>query len=126
MIFGFARGRDQARHYRAARFAGLRIIDTALDIADIAPDCNLFIGAGGTMTREMAVLGIPTISVYQDELLAVDRFLLEQKAFAHIPQLSASPALDYLDTMTRRPPNLMLLQKGRAAYDMVKLEILAA
>ena len=120
------RGRDQAQHYRAARFAGLRIIDTALDIADIAPDCNLFIGAGGTMTREMAVLGIPTISVYQDELLAVDRFLLEQKAFAHIPQLSASQAMDYLDTMARRPPNLMLLQKGRAAYDMVKHEILTA
>ena len=120
------RGRDQAQHYRTARFAGLRIIDTALDIADIAPDCNLFIGAGGTMTREMAVLGIPTISVYQDELLAVDRFLLEQKAFAHIPKLSAGQALDYLDTMTRRPPNMLLLQKGRAAYDMVKQEILAA
>lgn len=119
------RGRDQAQHYRQARFGGLHIIDTALDIADIAPDCSLFIGAGGTMTREMAVLGIPTISVYQDELLAVDRYLLEQKAFVHIPQLSASQALDYLDAMTRQPPNLMLLQKGRAAYDMVKREILA-
>lgn len=120
------RGRDQALHYRQAQFAGLRIVDTALDIADIAPDCSLFIGAGGTMTREMAVLGIPTISVYQDELLAVDRYLLAQKAFAHIPQLRARQALDYLDTMSRRPPNLMLLQKGRAAYDMVKREILAA
>lgn len=119
------RGRDQAEHYRAARFARVHIIDTALDIADIAPDCSLFIGAGGTMTREMAVLGIPTISVYQDKLLAVDQFLLEQKAFVHIPKLSSSQALEYLDTMTRRPPNLMLLQKGRAAYDMVKHEILA-
>jgi predicted glycosyltransferase len=53
-------------HYQDPKFAGVRVVTTALDIADIAPDCDLFIGAGGTMTREMAVLGIPTISVYQD------------------------------------------------------------
>lgn len=119
------RGQAQAGHYRQLRFSRLRIVDTALDIADIAPDCNLFIGAGGTMTREMAVLGIPTISVYQDELLAVDRYLLGQQAFVHIPQLRASDALGYLDTMTRQLPNRMLLQKGRAAYDMIKQEILS-
>ena len=35
------------------------------------------------MTREMAVLGIPTISVYQDELLDVDRFLLQHVEAIH-------------------------------------------
>lgn len=119
------RGRVQATHYRQSRFAHVRIVDTALDIADIAPDCSLFIGAGGTMTREMAVLGVPTISVYQDKLLAVDRYLLGQQAFIHNPQLRASDALSYLETMTRRAPNRMLLQKGREAYQMIKREILA-
>lgn len=118
------RGPAQAQHYQRPQFAGVRIVDTAMDIADIAPDCSLFIGAGGTMTREMAVLGVPTISVYQDELLAVDRFLLEQQAFLHRPQLNAAEAIRYLDSMERGSPNRLLLQKGRQAYDMIKREIL--
>lgn len=76
------------------------------------------------MTREMAVLGIPTISVYQDELLDVDHYLLDVNAFEHKPELTASEALKYLDKATHRPPNRELLEKGRAAYDMVKNEIL--
>ena len=118
------RGKEQGTHYQDTRFEGIRVVTTALDIADIAPDCDLFIGAGGTMTREMAVLGIPTISVYQDELLDVDRYLLDVNAFEHKPELTANEALKYLDKATHRPPNRELLEKGRAAYDMVKNEIL--
>jgi predicted glycosyltransferase len=118
------RGKAQAEHYRDPRFAGIRIVDTALDIADIAPDCDLFIGAGGTMTREMAVLGIPTISVYQEALLDVDRFLLAAGAFLHRPQLNPAEALDYLRTMTRSEPNRDLLERGRRAYDLIRANIL--
>lgn len=118
------RGKEQGEHYAAAEFEGIRVVTTALDIADIAPDCDLFIGAGGTMTREMAVLGIPTISVYQDELLDVDRYLLEVGAFLHKPQLSAAEALEYLSQATQRPPNRELLDKGRRAYALARQLIL--
>ncbi|CAN7492579.1 DUF354 domain-containing protein [Pseudoduganella sp. LjRoot289] len=120
------RGKDQGVHYQDPKFAGVRVVTTALDIADIAPDCDLFIGAGGTMTREMAVLGIPTISVYQDELLDVDLHLLQAGAFEHLPALTAQQALAYLDTATQKPPNRGLLEKGRSAYDMVKRQLLQA
>lgn len=120
------RGKQQGVHYQDPLFAGIRVVTTALDIADIAPDCDLFIGAGGTMTREMAVLGIPTISVYQDELLDVDRYLLDVNAFLHRPELTAAEALEYLTSASHRPPNRELLEKGRAAYDMVKNAILNA
>lgn len=118
------RGKEQSVHYQKPEFSHVRVVTTALDIADIAPDCDLFIGAGGTMTREMAVLGIPTISVYQDELLDVDRYLLKGEAFAHKPELMAEDALRYLELTESRPPNRELLEKGRAAYDMIKNEIL--
>ena len=118
------RGRDQALHYRAECFGGIRIVDTALDIADIAPDCDLFVGAGGTMTREMAVLGIPTISVYQDKLLDVDRYLLDSGAFLHRPALNAKELLAILAAAARKPADLMLLDKGRAAYLQIKQTIL--
>lgn len=118
------RGREQAIHYQHPKFEGIRIVTTALDIADIAPDCDLFIGAGGTMTREMAVLGIPTISVYQDELLDVDRYLLRIGAFVHKPELTAPEALRYLESASHRPANSELLEKGKVAYDMIKSAIL--
>lgn len=118
------RGKAQGEHYRDPKFTGIRIVDTALDIADIAPDCDLFVGAGGTMTREMAVLGVPTISVYQDELLDVDRYLLEQEAFLHRPHLTAAELLDYLAGATRRPANRSLLEKGRTAFLQIKQAIL--
>lgn len=118
------RGKAQGEHYRSGKFAGIRIVDTALDIADIAPDCDLFIGAGGTMTREMAVLGIPTISVYQDALLDVDKYLLDLGMFSHQPGLNATALLDFVGTAARRPVNRLLLGKGRQAYDQIKQAIL--
>lgn len=118
------RGKEQAAHYLTSAFEGIQVVATARDIVDIAPDCDLFIGAGGTMTREMAVLGIPTISVYQDDLLDVDRHLLEVGAFLHRPDLTASQAIQYLNEMTQRPPNRDLLHKGRKAYELVKTHLL--
>jgi len=118
------RGKAQAEHYRDAHFAGIRIVDTAMDIADIAPDCDMFVGAGGTMTREMAVMGIPTVSVYRDELLDVDRYLLGIGAFVHRPALTAEELLDLLATASRRPANRELLNKGREAYQIIMGAIL--
>jgi predicted glycosyltransferase len=117
------RGQAQFAHYNQAKFAGVRVISSALDIADIVPDCDLFIGAGGTMTREMAVLGVPTISVYQDSLLAVDQYLLARRALAHRPALRADEALCHLDGCAREPSN-DLLEKGRHAYAMIRKAIL--
>jgi predicted glycosyltransferase len=117
------RDREQAKHYGQPGFKGIRVVAGALDITEIAADCDLFIGAGGTMTREMAVLGIPTISVYQEKLLDVDRYLLAHEALVHRPSLTAAEALRYLEQSTRRPPHRELLQKGRLACNIIKSAI---
>lgn len=118
------RGQAQALHYQGSRFEGIRVIATALAIADIVPDCDLFIGAGGTMTREMAVMGVPTISVYQDELLDVDRYLLRANAFIHRPSLTTQEAMALLSSTSRHRPNGELLEKGRQAYELIKRVVL--
>jgi predicted glycosyltransferase len=120
------RDRVQVAHYGKPRFDGVRVVEGALDIGEIAPDCDLFIGAGGTMTREMAVLGIPTISVYQEKLLDVDRYLMAREAFVHRPALTAAEALRHLERAERRPPNRELLEKGRLACELIKSELLNA
>jgi predicted glycosyltransferase len=117
------RDRSQANYYAEPRFDAIRVVAGALDIAEIAPHCDLFIGAGGTMTREMAVLGVPTISVYREKLLEVDRYLLARGALVHRPALRAAEALEHLEQSTRRPPNRELLEKGRLAREMVKSAI---
>ena len=117
------RSREQYLHYAGAAFKHCRTLSGVVDIDTIAADCDLFIGAGGTMTREMAVLGVPTISVYQDALLDVDRYLIAEGACVHLRDLTAQGALDYLASRERAGPNAGLLAKGRAAYDMIKHEV---
>jgi predicted glycosyltransferase len=120
------RDKEQVTHYAQAAFKGVRVVADALDIADIALDCDLFIGAGGTMTREMAVLGVPTISVYQETLLDVDRYLLKVGAMVHRLSLTAHEALQHLERSARRPANQELLEKGLQAYELIKSTVLTA
>lgn len=114
------RGGEQARHYEQEKFRGVIVQSKALSLEEIAGKCRLFIGAGGTMTREMAVLGIPTISVYQDELLDVDTYLLENQMMEHIPDLTGPQALEYLENRDQKGPNDLLLKKGEETYNLIK------
>ena len=122
-IFILPRGADQGQHYRSNRFSHVRVIDTPLTLEDIAQDCDLFIGAGGTMTREMAVIGVPTISVYQDALLDVDRFLLDRGLMVHKPDADANFVMQFLNESQQRGPNRDLLERGRDAYMLILRQI---
>lgn len=114
------RGGEQAQHYEQEKFKGVTVQSRALGLEEIAGNCRLFIGAGGTMTREMAVLGIPTISVYQDELLDVDKYLIEMKMMKHLPDLTGQEAMDYLAKCEQKEPNDLLLSKGEETYYLLK------
>ena len=118
------RGEEQAKHYKENKFIGIKVSDKVYGLPEILQYCNLFIGAGGTMTREMAVLGVPTISVYQDALLDVDRYLLAIGQMVHKPDLTADFVLNYLRDRSRKPPRHDLLTKGREAYNLIKSELL--
>jgi uncharacterized protein len=114
------RGKEQALHYEQDKFKGIVVLNKPLTLEEIAGKCRLFIGAGGTMTREMAVLGIPTISVYQDVLLDVDEFLIKQNMMIHKPDLTGEFALEYLKKCEQKGPNDALLNKGRESYILIK------
>jgi predicted glycosyltransferase len=90
----------------------------------IAADCSVFIGAGGSMTRELAILGVPTISVYQDSLLEVDSFLLSKGLMLHEPNITPEKVISYIESLQNKPPALELMNKGKEAYNLLKSEIL--
>lgn len=114
------RGKLQSSYYRSNKFSGITIPKSSKNLKDIMQDCDLFIGAGGTMTREAAVLGIPTISIYQDHLLDVDRYLIDIGLMIHRNDLSANEVRQYLSLNNKQKPNRYLLHKGKATHAMIK------
>ena len=114
------RDKEQFDHYRTSRFRGVQVPDKPKSFDEIAGNCRLFIGAGGTMTREMAVIGMPTISVYQDDLLDVDQYLIKMGLMKHIPDLKIQHVLDYTESIKAKSPDNDLLLKGKESYGLIK------
>ena len=56
----------------------------AVDARSLMYAADLVVGAGGTMTREAALLGVPTVSVFAGAVPAVDRVLIERGALRRI------------------------------------------
>ncbi len=58
-----------------------------VDSLNLIYHSKAFFGGGGTMNREAAILGVPTVSFYSQELLGVDRFLIKLGLMHHTPTL---------------------------------------
>jgi uncharacterized protein len=123
-IIVLPRDANQSAHYKQEKFHATYVPDKPLGFDAIAEDCTIFIGAGGSMTREMAILGIPTISVYQDDLLDVDSFLLSKGLMLHEPNITPEKVTSYIESLQNAPPALELMNKGKEAYNLFKTEIL--
>ena len=114
------RDKDQFKHYKSSQFLGIEVPEKPLSFDEIAENCLVFIGAGGTMTREMAVTGIPTISVYKDKLLDVDRYLIDLGLMQHLPDVNTKNVLDYINQNNAQSPDRKLLLKGKESYYLIK------
>jgi predicted glycosyltransferase len=64
---------EQRQRYEAA---GATIPDRAIDGASLLALADVVVGAGGTMSREAALLGVPTHTVFAGRLAAVDAALI--------------------------------------------------
>lgn len=113
------RTKEQYQFYFKQGYQSIAIPSDPVPFDEIASDCLLFIGAGGSMTREMALMGIPTISVYQDHLLGVDKYLVSIGKMIHEPDLSIHRIKDVLAQKTLNLIDNTLMQKGEAAYKLI-------
>lgn len=71
----------QAERYRRT---GVVVPDEPLDGRVMLATVDLTVGAGGTMTRESALLGTPTYTVFAGELAAVDAELIARGRIADL------------------------------------------
>ncbi|NJC25876.1 DUF354 domain-containing protein [Neolewinella antarctica] len=113
------RDKNQADHYRQPEFAGVRVPDGPLKLRDIVSGCLLFIGAGGSMTRELAVLGVPVVSIYQADLLAVDEYLVDRGLLHVDPQLDYAGIQKLLSGGAKKPRDRSVLETGGVAFHLI-------
>lgn len=68
-------------------------VPRTMDSLSLMYHAAAFIGGGGTMNRESALLGTPTISYYPLELLGVDEFLIKKKLMRHVSNPGDIPSV---------------------------------
>lgn len=119
------RDKAQFQHYSQVKFSGIEVPENPISFDRVAVNCLLFIGAGGSMTREMALMGVPTISVYQGDLLDVDKFLIHKGLMQFQPDIKCEKLIDIITHLKDIDADPELLLKGREAYEIFKSEILS-
>lgn len=82
-IVAFPRDEDQREKYLELGV----IVPKTIDAISLLYYSDAMIGAGGTMNREAAVLGVPTISCYPEKLLGVDNYLIEKERMIHTREI---------------------------------------
>lgn len=113
------RSTDQFKHFISSKFSNIIVLEKAIPFEDVISRSDLFIGAGGSMTREFALLGLPTISVYQSNLLSVDQVLIENGLMHYQPNLSCE-FVDHIIINRHATFSKELLQNGKSSYDSLK------
>lgn len=114
------RDKNQVEHYKQEKFSRLIVARKPLGLYSIIADCLLFIGAGGSMTREMAVMEIPVISIYQSELLCVDKYLVDKGLMIINPDITFEGIKDFLGSDFRYKKEMSALTEGEQSYILIK------
>jgi predicted glycosyltransferase len=114
------RDKNQADHYNQQKFEKLTVAEKPLTLKEIVNTCKLFIGAGGSMTRELAVLGIPVISIYQEEMLMVDNYLVERGCLVINPTISYEEIKAKMEDKTSIKNDSSVLNEGIESYRTIK------
>jgi len=73
---------------------GVVVPERAVDGRSLLATVDVFVGGGGTMTREAALLGTPTYTVFAGELAAVDAELIRRGLVVDLRDPSAEPRFE--------------------------------
>jgi predicted glycosyltransferase len=79
-----ARHPEQRAELAALGLPNVTAPERPVDARALVYESDLVVGAGGTMTREAALMGIPTLSIYAGEQPAVDAWLEARGALRRI------------------------------------------
>jgi len=111
---------EQAPVLRASIGERLIVPETAIDGPSLLSYTSIFVGAGGTMTTEAALLGVPTISCYPGETTLVEKYLVKQGLVVRIidPQKAVRKALQIFSKLE----SCRTMQQEKAKMLLAKME----
>lgn len=95
-----ARNPDQREALERLQLSNCVIPSHAVDARSLMYDADLVVGGGGTMTREAALMGVPTLSVFAGRVPAADRELERQ---GRLHRLTASQQLEDINSRESEP-----------------------
>jgi uncharacterized protein len=101
-----ARRPEQRREISALGLPNVVLPERAIDARSLMYAADLVIGGGGTMTREAALLGVPTVSVFAGRTPAVDRWLEQRGALRRLRSIDELPPVERTPCARRDPGEL--------------------
>ena len=121
------RTKQQEEYFRPLKAKGLQFQDSVSTLEDIFYNCDYFIGAGGSMTRELAFLGKPSISVYTGLLLSVDLVLMKAGVLkqANMDKLGDIKLFFKTVSSNNRKSLDLLKANGSDAFKLISKEVLS-
>ena len=78
---------EQREELARMNLPGVVLPERAIDSRSLMYAADLVVGAGGTMTREAALLGVPTVSVFAGATAAVDRWLQDRGSLRRLESI---------------------------------------
>ena len=98
---------EQRRAIENLRLPRCVVAEKAVDSRSVMNRADLMLGAGGTMTREAALIGVPTLSLFAGPRPAVDSWLEEQGFMRVIHSVDQLPPVE----RRQRPNRLAALRE---------------
>lgn len=121
------RDKNQSAFFESLALNNVKVLKQPLSLTEIYQQFDFFIGAGGSMSRELAFMGLPCLSMYQGELLSVDKSLISVGVLIHhklpteelVNQLLSTSQKDFDTTVTK------LKEQGTQARQVITDAVLA-
>jgi len=106
-----ARNPQQRAAIERLRIPNLTVPSKTVDTRSLLYEADLVLGGGGTMTREAALMGVPTLSVFAGRVPAVDLLLEREGRLARLANLDQLQGLGPRDGQP--VPREQLRSRGR-------------
>ncbi len=97
---------EQRRELAELKLENLILPEHAVDARSLLYGADLVVGAGGTMTREAALLGVPTVSIFAGRTPAADRWLEKRGALRQLRSVEDLPPLQPRSKRLQEPSEL--------------------
>ena len=75
---------EQAEEIRSLAYPSITVPGEAVDAQSLVSSSDLVVGAGGTVNREAAALGVPVYTTFSGRLGGVDEWLLREGRLRHL------------------------------------------